>query len=481
MTYRALNPLDSAFVTLEVPGAPLHIGVVMELQVPDDGVDSATRFEIMKSNVAARLHEIPVLTKRIIRTPLDLAWPVAVDDGTFSIDNHVIRRSVASPGGTREFEDLVSRVMSRELAPDRPLWEMNYVEGLENNRVGIVFKVHHALADGVSGAMTFAGLFDLSPEVRDPMPLPEVVTYEAPPSPLELISHTLGELARRPGALIDVLGAVVDRVANMVDNATEALDGGRRGTGQPSILEAKRTSINGTPSHTKRFTRLELPLAEVKRAAKLRGGSVTDFVMAATSGGLRRLFAERGEELGADLVGFVPINVRRAGAEGEMGNQISAMLLRLGTTESDPEARFAKIRDASGTVADAQKELNARLLMNLASAAGPTLAAAAGRTLSALELFEHLPPVANLTISSVPGPPIPLWLSGHRVLRAAPLGPLMAGLALNVTVLSYCDTLEFGLLSCVRRLPELPALRDWIEQEARYYLDTDPADSGSPQ
>jgi hypothetical protein len=122
------------------------------------------------------------------------------------------------------------------------------------------------------------------------------------------------------------------------------------------------------------------------------------------------------------------------------------------------------------------REQNARLLMNLAAAAGPTLASAAGKTLAALELFDHLPPVANVVVSSVPGPPLSLWLGGYKVATAAPLGPLMAGLALNVTVLSYEDQLEFGLLACSRHVPEVSELRDWIAKEIDYYLKTPVAD-----
>lgn len=475
MSYEPLSPLDSAFVTLEVPGAPLHIGVILELEIPDDGLDSRTRFENLKSNVAARLHEIPVLRKRILRTPFDLAWPVFADDPDFDINDHIIRRAVTSPGGPDQLDALVARVMSRELATDRPLWELNYIEGLADGHAAIIFKVHHALADGVSGAATFANLFDLSPEVRVPDQPEEQRVIEPLPTPIELLARTGGDLLRRPGALVEAAIAGMERAADLVDRATDVLRGEEPSAHQPSLLEARHTSINGTPGYAKKFKRLQLNLADVKRAAKSRGASVTDFVMASVAGGLRQLFDARCEELSQDLVAFVPINVRSEGAEGDLGNQISAMLVSLHSGVADPEERIRSIAESSKTAAQVQKEKSAKLLMNLASAAGPTVASFAGRTLSALELFDHLPPVANLTVSSVPGPPIPLWLSGHRVKSAAPLGPLMAGLALNITVLSYVDHLEFGMLACSRRVPELASLRDWIADEARYYIENAPS------
>lgn len=475
MTYRVLDPLDSAFVTLEVPSAPLHIGVIIELEVNDD-LDPRARYEMIKANVAARLHEIPVLTQRILRTPFDLAWPVFAEDPEFDIDFHVIRRAVPSPGGEAELDALVGRVMSRELVPDRPLWELNVIEGLADGRAAIVMKIHHALADGVSGAATFARLFDISPEVRDPEPVPEDRPIaEALPTPLEMLSRTASELLKRPGAIVEALTSSVERAADVLERVAKGAlndEPNELGVHQPSIFEAARTSINGTPGHSKRFARLRVDLNEVKAAAKRRDASVTDFVMATVSGGLKRLFDERGEELFKDLVAFVPINVRRSGLEGEMGNQISAMLMGLRTDLDDPEDRIRAISQSQSLAAGHQREQNAKLLMNLAAAAGPTITSAAGRTLSALELYDNLPAIANVVVSSVPGPPIPLWLSGHRVATAAPLGPLMAGLALNITVLGYVDQLEYGMLACTRRVPELFELRDWIAEEADYFIKT---------
>lgn len=472
MRFRTVAPLDSAFITLEVPSAPLHIGAILEIEIDDD-LDARERFEEIKATVAARVHEIPVLTQRILRTPFDLAWPVYADDPDFDIDAHVIRRAVSEPGGEAELDALVGRVMSRELVPDRPLWELNVVEGLADGRVAIVLKIHHALADGVSGAATFARLFDITPEVREAEPVPEREVPAPLPSPLALLSRTAGELVTRPGALVQTITAGVERAADVVERVAAALEDStdEYRIRQPSVFAAPRTSINGTPSHSKNFTRLRLSLPDVKVAARARGASVTDFVMATVSGGLKRLFEGRDETLARDLVAFVPVNVRRQGAEGDLGNQIAAMLIAL-RTDLEPEDRIRALTLAQAHTAERQREHSAKFLMNLASVAGPTLTSAAGRTLAALHLYDHLPPLANVVISSVPGPPIPLWLSGHRVTSAAPLGPLMAGLTLNVTVLGYCDQLEYGLLGCARRVPEIEELREYIHDEADYYLKT---------
>ena len=476
MSFQPLDPLDSAFVTLELPGAPLHIGAVLEFEA-DDGLTPGERFAEMKKNVVARLHEIPVLTRRVVRAPLDLVWPVSADDPTFDIDHHFVRMAVASPGGPEEFDQLVSRIMSRELVRDRPLWEINVIEGLANGRGAIVFKVHHALADGVSGASTFAGLFDISPDVRVPTPPEESIAKSIRlPSPIDLFTDTLRRVREKPKKVLGCVRSKVEFAADAVQRVARALKAHEQGideTEQPTFLEAARTSINGAPSHVKKYSRLSIPLSEAKKAAKSRDATVTDLVLSVVSGGLRRLFEDRGEVLSRDLIAFMPINVRRPGAEGDLGNQFSAMLVRLRTDIADPEARLRAIAQNSSKAVNEHRQSGSQLLMNLAARSGPALASVAGKTISSLQLFDRLPPIANVVVSSVPGPPIPLWISGHRILSASPLGPLMAGLSLNVTVLGYGDQLDFGLLACARRVPELEQFREYLDLEAQYLLESD--------
>lgn len=466
----ALDPLDSAFITLESPGAPLHIAAIMELDHPARGpVEPIATFEEIKALVSARLHEIPKLTKRILRVPFDLAWPFWVEDPDFDIDEHVLRRSCPSPGGEAELDALVGRIMATEL-PDRPLWELSVVEGLTEGRTALILKIHHALADGVSGAATFAGLFDISEDVRAPSPSNELeVAAPAPlPTPLELLGRTAGELLRRPHALLEAIGAGIEQAAAVAERALRPPEGGE-GSAPTSLLAAAKTSLNGNPSHARRYARLHLDLVEVKDAAKRRGATVTDFAMCTVGGALRRLLESKGEHLERDLIAFMPVNVRQEGAEGDLGNRISAVLVPLHATELDSEARLAVLRDESHA-RKATDSQSPRLLMNLAAAVGPLVASMAGQTLYDLELFNDLPPIANVTVSSVPGPPVALWMAGRRVASAAPLGPLMGGIALNITVLGFGGFLEYGVLACAKRLPELTPLRDLLEDEANQLL-----------
>jgi WS/DGAT/MGAT family acyltransferase len=220
----------------------------------------------------------------------------------------------------------------------------------------------------------------------------------------------------------------------------------------------------------KEFHRLRVPLADVKRVAKSRGASVTDFVMATSSGALRRLLDDRGEILRKDLVAFVPINVREEGSEGGFGNQISGMLVRLHTDIANPEERLEAIAKDSAAAVGVQRLKNAKVLQNIPRVLGPMALSFGGKMISALELIDRMPPVANLMVSSVPGPPIPLWLSGYRVVSAAPVGPLIGSFSLNITVLGFGEYLEFGLLGCAEQMSDLATLRDYIYEEAANFI-----------
>ncbi len=464
-----LGPLDSAFVLLEVPGTAMNIGAVIELDF-GDVADPKDRFELIRRNIEDRLHEIPVLTQRIVRAPLDVMWPVLVPDRRFDLDRHVTRVALPSPGSPDQFDELISEFLSRPLSTTRPRWQLLIIEGLEDGRAAAALKVHHSLADGVSGAETFASLFDISPEVRPPAPKVEASDAATViDTPFALVRDGLRRLRERPRALFDAVSSWFVRLASIVRAVSRVAlvrGRGRATPGQPSIFEARRTSLNAAPDVEKVYHRTRVPLADAKRAAKGHGASVTDFVMATTSGALRRLLIDRGEELKRDLIAFVPINVRGEGDAALLGNQISGMLVALHADIVDPVERLKAIAEDSVRTAGVQRQHRAQMFQDTPRLLGPVALSWGGKLMSTFGLFDLLPPLANLMISSVPGPPIPLWLSGHRVVSAAPVGPLLGPFSLNITVLGFEQNLEFGLLGSAQTMPDLGILRDYILDEA---------------
>jgi diacylglycerol O-acyltransferase / wax synthase len=462
-----LDPLDSAFILLENPGTSMNIGAVVELEARSE--NPAERFEVLKSVIAARIHEIPVLTQRVVRAPFDMTWPILVEDDRFDLDRHVVRVALPAPGTDEQLDAFVSEFLSRALSPQRPLWQLLIIEGLEDGRAVLVVKMHHALADGVSFAETIANFFDISPDVRPPAERadgdddePTVTTS------LGLLRQGIARLREHPQLILENLASWGSRLYEIIRALASvvAVRGRRHATpDQPSIFEARRTSLNGAAGIEKTFLRTRVPLADVKRATKARGASVTDFVMATTSGALSRLIDERGEVLKKDLLAFVPINVRAEGDTADLGNQISGMLVDLHTDVADSEERLRAISHDSSMTVDEQRAHRARIFQDVPRVLGPTLLSFGGKLVSAFGLFDHLP-MANVMISSVPGPPIPLWLSGRRVVSAAPYGPLLGSISLNITVLGFGENLEFGILGCAERMNDLDRLRDLIFEEA---------------
>jgi WS/DGAT/MGAT family acyltransferase len=470
-----LGPLDSAFVLLEVPGSAMNIGAVIELDF-GDVADPKERFELIRRNIAERLHEIPVLTQRIVRAPFDIMWPVLVPDQRFDLDRHVSRVALPSPGSPDQFDEVISEFFSRPLVPTRPRWQLLIIEGLHDGRAAAALKVHHSLADGVSGAETFASLFDISPEVRPPAPKVESIEDDGSiETSFALVRVGLRRLRERPALMVDAVTSWIVRLVSILRAVVQValVRGRKRSTpGQPSIFEARRTSLNAAAGVEKVYHRTRVSLADAKRAAKSHGASVTDFVMATTSGALRRLLIDRGEELKRDLIAFVPINVRGEGDTAEMGNQISGMLVALHADIVDPFERLMAIAKDSAKTVGVQRQSRAQMFQDMPRLLGPMVLSLGGKLTSAFGLFDLLPPMANLMVSSVPGPPLPLWLSGHRVVSAAPVGPLLGPFSLNVTVLGFEQNLEFGLLGSAETMPDLAVLRDYVRDEALILMGT---------
>ncbi|HWD95765.1 MAG TPA: wax ester/triacylglycerol synthase family O-acyltransferase [Acidimicrobiales bacterium] len=472
-----LDPLDSAFILLENPGTSMNIGAVVELGAGEPH-DPEERFARIKSNIASRIHEIPVLAQRVVRAPFDMTWPILIKDRSFDLDRHVVRVALPTPGSQEQLNEFVSDFLSRPLSPQRPLWQMLVIEGRANGNAVLVMKAHHALADGVSFAETFANFFDISPDVRSPTE--RVDDGEEEPTvttSLGLLVEGFGRLRQRPQLIIENLASWGSRFYEIARAlaAVVVLRGRRHATpDQPSIFEARKTSLNGSAGIEKTFLRARVPLADAKRAAKAHGATVTDFVMASTSGALRRLLDDRGEELKKDLIAFVPINVRGEGDTAELGNQISGMLVALHVDTIDLLERLRAISaDALKTVGE-QRTHRAKIFQDVPRVLGPTLLSLGGKVVSAFSLFDRIP-MANLMISSVPGPPIPLWLSGYPVEAAAPYGPLVGAISLNITVLGFGEYLEFGLLGCADRMDDLAALRDYIVDEANMLIALTPS------
>ena len=460
---RPLTGMDAAFLSLETPTTPMHVGVALVLDPPEGRrslFSPSTRYAQIRRVIELRLHLVPPFRQRAIRVPLGLHHPVWVDDPDFELDDHLMRASLPSPGGKAELDAFVAAVMSRPLDPDRPLWEMYVVEGLEHERSALIAKVHHSILDGVSGASVLAAFLDLNPRTRV-VALPQEWKPAPLPSNATMLRHAASSLARQPGGTLSTLHAGVEAVADLGMHNRELVSRGEQPP--PGFFNAPRTSFNGAVSNRKRFCSLSVPLDDVKLVGRVFEATVNDVVLVCVSGGLRRLLEGRGEELDHSLVAMVPVSTRPDGAGEELGNQISGMLVSLASDVEDPVLRLDAISESARVAKEQEKLHRGRFVGDLAQLALPVLTTRVAHAVAGTRLFDKVRPPFNVTVSSVRGPDFSLFCAGSRVVDLYPVGPMAEGIGVNVTVFSYLDQVHFGLFACRKLLPELDEVALFVD------------------
>jgi WS/DGAT/MGAT family acyltransferase len=488
-----LTGLDGAFLALESPTTHLHIMGAMVFD--PTGVPGGVGFRRIRSMVAERVPLVPPFRMRMIEVPFGLQHPTLVEDPQFDLDYHVRRASLPSPGGMEELAALVADLAARPLDRSRPLWEFHVVEGLDGGRIGLVSKVHHAIVDGVSGAEVLAAFVDTSPDptpralfgarpdgrVRSGAPAtPEAGTRGADdPTATGSEDHAAGDPWAPPGLPGDIerlrtsLGALpaqIDAVARTITRTVRTartLASRRRegeGTPPPAPFQAPQTSINGAISSHRRVSFADLPLGDIRRVAAAFGGTTNDIVLAATAGALRTFFAARGEEPDTSLVALVPVSVRTPEEQGALGNRVSAMLVTLATGVADPVARLGRIREGMAAAKEQSRSVGPDVYSAWAEASFPAVATRLSRLVTNLRVFDHVAPLFNLVVSNVPGPDRPLYLAGARMTSLHPIGPIMEGVGVNVTVFSYLDSVHVGIQACWDLVPDVDVLGRAMEE-----------------
>jgi diacylglycerol O-acyltransferase len=478
-----LTGLDATFLYTETPSQHMHVSMVgvFDTSTMRDGYS----FDAVKDLIESRLPRIPMFRRRLVEVPFRIHHPVWVEDPDFDLDFHVRRMAVPAPGGMRELTELAGDFLSRPLDRSRPLWEMWIVEGLEDGRIGVLAKVHHSMIDGVTGAELMVHLFDLEAEPAVPEPAGEAGEAAAGgtpsrpaddrkpehvPSDLELVAYAVRSLARQPLRLARTLPGTARSVVSLVSRRR----GGAEGMATP--FSAPRTPWNGAITAHRAVAVGTLSLDDVKAVKRHFGTTVNDVVLALCSGALRRYLLDHGHPVDSPLVSVVPISVRaEAAATGGSGtgaategmvddaagaNQVSAMFVSLATDVEDPAERLRAISRLTRGAKEEHNALGATVLMNWAEFAAPGVFARAMRLYSSMNLADRHRPIHNVIISNVPGPPFPLYLAGSRLEVLAPLGPIMEGAGLNITVMSYIDRIDVGLIACRESIPDIWALAD---------------------
>ena len=462
---RRLAGSDALFLYMETPTNHFHmmfVGVFDPSTIPGGSDEEEVGvgpdlFARLKDLIAERLHLFPPFRQRLAPVPFHLHHPLMVEDAGFDLDFHLRRAALPAPGGRRELENFVGDVASRPLDRNHPMWEMYLVEGVEGGKWALVVKAHHIMVDGVGGNEVLINLLSLTPETEPAAPPDQEWVGEQVPSDLRLLGEALVVNAMHPPRAVKGVVKTLGTVTNVLRDRM------RQETDQPFAVLGPQTILTNTTSPNRRVAFGEVDLDAVKRVKNTFGTKVNDVVLAMTGRALRRLLIEMGDEPDSQLVASVPISIRAGEGEGA-GNRVAGMTVPLADDEDDPVEQLRRIHAVAGQAKEHLGAITADLLMEWPEFTTPTLAAQAFRFYSGMNLSRRHRPVANITISNVPGPTFPLYIAGSKMEAMYPMGPVVHGQGINITVVSYLDKMFLGVIADRSVLPDASPFITHVEK-----------------
>ncbi len=439
-----LSALDTAFLELETPTQHMHVGGVFLFR-PER--DSDFTFEHFQRLVRSRLHLVPRYRQKLAFPPLGMTHPMWVDDPNFDIAYHVRHAALPRPGGRDQLLEYAGRILSRQLDRQRPLWELYVVEGLEDGDIAIIGKNHHAMIDGMAGVDIVTMLLDPEPVRSDDIPRAQPWDPLPTPSSLSQMSSAVKGVATSPSELVGVAKGVVDAPLDVAARAV-AVGRGLVSTTSSLLGLAPRSVLNQAPGISRRMALQQLDLDRIKHVKNAFGTTVNDVVLAIVGDALGRYLRHRHQvTTNVELRAMVPVSVR-SDDPAVHGNQVTSVFVDLPVGEMDPVARLRTISDRMGNVKSSHSAVGADFLLNLSGFAPPTLHALAARAASQTRLY-------NVLVTNVPGPQLPLYTLGARLVGAHPFVPLAATQSLGIGLISLDGMIHFGLTADYDALPDV--------------------------
>jgi len=428
---------DAAFLYGERPEWHFHVSAVTILDPTTDA--EVPSFADFADHIAHRVHLVPQLRWRLLTQPAGLDRPVFIDDPDFSLKRHLRHIALPAPGDDRTLGTLIGQLVSFKIDRSHPLWEMWFIEGLDNGGVALLSKIHHSIIDGTTGTDLLTILYDLEP---DPAPDPDPPPYRPEPAPtnLRMAAELAGSLVTWPMRSAQAADQTIRQTAAVVRRTFDDIT-----PKQP--FQAPRSRINGRLTGFREFAHAVGSLATLKAIKNATDTTVNDVILAVCAGALRSYLLNM-EALPEDpLVAQVPTSVRAEG-DKDVGTKVAAMFASLGTDIADPMERLGAIQDSMISAKQMRTELSELHTINLTDATPPLFINLAARAVTLAGLEKRIPPVFNLIVSNVAGPSFDLYIRGARVRAMYPLGPLLYGSGVNLSVVTYGDRVDFGFISC---------------------------------
>jgi diacylglycerol O-acyltransferase / wax synthase len=464
-----LSGLDATFLYLETPEMPMHVGALHLFTLPEGKTPGPRFVTRLRQHLAERLEAVPVLTRKLRWLPLNLANPVWVPadpDLRWHVVEHRLPQAARHGGGMAELQAAVATLHMQRLDRERPLWRFHVFEGLGpdaqgRRQVALYTQLHHAAVDGQAAVALANALLDPTPDAPGRAVVLRRSRQPAPfaPGMTEMLRGVIGQQAQKVAALVKELPLAMSTLKAVATStaARSKLLGGPGGSGNVTL--APRLPLNSTVGGARRFATATLPLPEVKALARAHGASINDIVLMLVSTALRRFYARRKLLPRKSLIAAVPVSLRGAG-DPRADNQASMSLVSLGTQIADPQRRLAHLLSASGAMKKTMGTLKPVLPTDFPSLGLPWLLETAAALYGRARVAERVPQVANLVVSNVPGPPVPLYMAGARMRSCWPASIVVHGLALNITVQSFDESLDFGLMADAQAMPEVAELAE---------------------
>ncbi len=463
---KQLTGLDASFLYMESPEMPMHVGALHLFELPASYKGSFVAD--MRKHMATRLAIAPALRRKLAWMPLNLANPVWVDSAP-DLAQTIVGVKLGKGSGLAELQEQVGKLHPLLLDRSAPLWKFYVFEGLapgpnKEKRFGLYTKIHHAGVDGQAAVALAQAILDLGPEPRN-------IQIQARPPRLkigmaEMLSGVLANQLQQYANIVKAIPSTVGTLSqvarqgagSMASSTVAKVRGkGKAGDDAGSLGLAPRTRWNTTVSAERAFAAVSIPMAELKALRRAHDMTLNDVVLMICSGALRRHFMQHGPLPRKTLVAAVPVSTRAAG-DTASDNQASMTVVNLGTHIADPGKRLEYVKAACAAMKATLGNVKSLMPTDFPSLGVPWLMSAVGALYGKAKVADRIPPFANVTISNVPGPAFPLYMAGAKMLSNYPTSIVVHGVALNITLQSYNQSLEFGIIACARAEPHVTDL-----------------------
>jgi diacylglycerol O-acyltransferase len=454
--YERLTALDALFLQLEEPHVHMHVGAIALFEATQlTSSEGALDIDGIRMTIDSALAESPRFRQRLARIPL-FDQPVWIDDDRFNLSYHLRHASLPQPGSIRELKRLAGRLMSQKLDRFKPLWEMWVVDGVEDGRFALILKAHHCMVDGIAGIDLLARI--LSTDADATSTAPHAWIPRPAPEASRLVGDEIARRAMLPLSMMRAASRMLWQPLQTAASAQEAL----LGVGEvltAGLRPTASTPLNADIGPHRRFDWARIDMQAIKDIRRAFGGKLNDVVLATAAGAIGRFLRQRGEDtVGMVFRAQIPVNIRNESERGKAGNRVVMLLADLPVGEPDPKRRLERVIRTTEALKASRQRAGVEILEELSDRGLSPLFYRFAQLATSQRAF-------NVVVTNVPGPPVPVYLLGARMLEIYPLVPLAGNQALGIALFSYSGQLCWGFNADWDSLPDLHDLALGVQEE----------------